>query len=596
MADVVFGERVVVIGLGLLGLLAVQILKAAGCRVFGVDVDPGKVALALELGAHAGAPPSGGDLLRDVRAFSGGAGADAVIIFAATASNEPIEQAAELARERGRIVIPGLVGLDLPRKVSFEKELSYRVSRAWGPGLYDPNYEDRGLDYPLAHVRWTARRNLAHFLELLASRQVRVAPLITHRFPLADAVEVYARLLSGKERFTGVLLTYSEEPDLATTVALDPPAATGMAAASGRAGKVDPVSGARAEPAPGTAGAARDAHAGPRPAHVVRIGCVGAGMFARGTLLPALKAVGGYELRGLATSSGLSGRHVGRKYGFGFCTTRSSEILENPDIDLVMILTRHGSHARVASEALRAGKHVFVEKPLALSEEQLQDVIDAYRAGRTQLMVGFNRRFAPTTRAALRLFEPIRDPLVVTIRANTGFLPPESWVHDPQEGGGPIVGEACHFVDLAQALTRSLPVRVHAEAIPQGGPGALPASNVAVTLSMANGSVATVIYTTGGDKAFSRERVEAFGGGAACVIDNFRTMTFSRAGRATTSGHILSAVDRGYKVEMRAMLDSLRRGEPFPVRFEEYVATTRATFAALESLRTGQPVDLPAAA
>jgi predicted dehydrogenase/threonine dehydrogenase-like Zn-dependent dehydrogenase len=567
LAEPTLGERIVVLGLGLLGQVAVQILKANGCRVLGADLDPEKVALARTLGADAGSGATLAELVPQARGFTGGAGADAVLIFAATPGNEPIELAAEVARERGRIIVPGLVGLDIPRKVFYEKELSFGISRAWGPGMYDLDYEERGIDYPASFVRWTARRNMEAFLELLEGGAVRVAPLITHRFPFEQAVEVYTRLMSGKEKFTGVVLNYPEQPDAGSRLALKPPT----------------------HAAPAAVPASRASRA---PIGTVRIGLVGAGLFARGTLLPALKGVKGCELRGIATASGASARHVARKYGLSFCATRASEIMESPEIDLVMILTRHGSHARLAAEALRSGKHVFLEKPLALDEEQLAGVIEAYRAGGGELMVGFNRRFAPTTQEALRLLEGISDPLVVTIRANTGYLPPQSWVHDPAEGGGPIVGEACHFFDLAQALTRSLPVRVHAQGIRPASGDPRAASDVTITLQMANGSVATIVYATGGDKGFPRERVELFGGGAAGAIENFRTLFWSQGGRIRRSGGALTSVDRGHHGEMKAMIEALRGGRPFPVRFEEYVAATRATFAALESLRTGLPVDL----
>ena len=571
LAEPTFGERVVVLGLGLLGLIAVQVLKAGGCKVLGADLDPDKVRRAIELGADAGSPASGAELLAAVRAFTGGEGADAVLIFAATSSNEPIESAAEIARERGRIVVPGLVGLDLPRKLFFEKELVFRVSRAWGPGLFDPNYEERGLDYPASFVRWTARRNLGEYLDLVASGKIRMAPLISHRFPFASAVEVYDRLLSGKERFTGVLLQYPVEAPAPLERRVT------IASAPARVAVTDHSSGTPAS----------------RPADKVRIGLVGGGVFARGTLLPALKAAQGYELKGVATASGASARHVARRYGFAFCATGEDAIIDDPDIDLVMILTRHGSHARLAARALRAGKHVFVEKPLAIDEEQLSEVIEAHAAGSARLMVGFNRRFAPTTLAAVDLLRGVDGPFIVTLRANTGPLPRESWVHDAHEGGGPIVGEACHFVDLAQALTRSVPVRVHAKSAGMQNGAKQAANDVVITLEMADGSLATIVYTTGGDKTFPRERVEIFGGAAACSIENFRRMRFSRLGRARSLGRAWTSVDRGYREEMRLMVEAVRRGAAFPVPFEEYVATTRATFAALESMRTRRPVDLP---
>lgn len=571
MAKPELGESVLVLGLGLIGQLAVQILKAAGCRVLGADPVPAKVRMALDHGAEAGVVTGQEDLAAAARSFSGGVGVDAVLIFAATESNEPVEQAATAARVRARIVVPGLVGLDIPRKSFFEKELSFVVTRAWGPGLYDENYEKKGLDYPVPFVRWTAERNLAQFLDMIAAGSVRVSHLVTHRFPIERAVETYEMILAGREPFIGVLLTYPENGEAGRTLRLAPAGSdTPIVRESGNA--------ARRGPMPSTG-----------------VGLVGAGLFAKGTLLPAMKGIAGLELRGVATTSGVSGHHIARRHQLAFCTTSVDELIGSGEIDLVMILTRHGSHAGLASRALEAGKDVFVEKPLALNESQLAGLEETHRRRGGRLMVGFNRRFAPATVRALRLLEGIREPLTVTIRVNAGYVPPDSWVHDPEDGGGRIVGEVCHFVDLAQALTRSLPVSVHAETIASSGTGMVETDNVALTLRMANGSLAVILYTAGGDKGFSRERVEVFGGGAVCVIDNFRTMEWSQNGRRRRLGNPLTGVDRGYRGEMKALAECLREGRPFPVPFAEYAATTRATFAALQSLGEGRPVEIPSA-
>ena len=464
-------------------------------------------------------------------------------------------------------------------------------------------------------MRWTAERNLAEFLDLAAQKKVRIEPFVTHRFPIERAVEAYEMILEGKERFLGVVLNYPEgaspdrtvflgaESERAPALARTPPAASPGAIADRAPATLHPASadapdeGAARRGVEGRGPRGRDAASGDAaerfaPVSPVRAGFIGAGLFAKGTLLPALKGVRGYELRTLATASGASGHHVGRKFGFKSCTTRASEVFEDPDIDLVFVLTRHGSHARLVRQTLEAGKHVFVEKPLALTEEQLEEVERAYRDSPGQLMVGFNRRFAPTTVAALRHLEALPGPLVVTIRVNAGYAPPESWVHDPDDGGGRIVGEACHFVDLAQALTRSLPISVSAQSVRAQEGSIVEPDNVSITLQMANGGLATIVYAAGGDKAFSRERVEVFGGGAACVIDNFRTMEWTRGGRRVRRGGRLSGVDRGYRAEMETLVRCLERGSPFPVRFEEYAATTRATFAALESLRSRRPVSV----
>lgn len=583
MARVSLGETVVVIGLGLLGQIAVQLLNAAGCHVLGMDINPQKAEMALQHGAEAVAT-NYLTLSAICRQRTENHGADAVIILAATPSNEPLEQAAELCRERGRIVAAGLVGLEIPRKPFYDKELELVVSRAWGPGLYDPNYTEKGLDYPLAYARWTAKRNMEEFLAQLAKGAVRVDHLITHRFPIDRALEAYELILEGKEPYIGVLLTYPDEPDLSRRVEVISPQRT-----LGLSG------GTRKTSAPSAEGK-------------ISIGLIGAGQFATGTLLPAMKGLKGLHFRGVATATGLSARHVADKFGFEYCTTDYHEILNDPEITLVFILTRHGSHAHLVAEVLRAGKHVFVEKPLALNLKQLQKVVAVYaevqRGGGAKessplppstsaplLMVGFNRRFSPFTRWLKERFAGVAEPLAVHCTVNAGPVPPDHWTHDPEQGGGRIIGEVCHFVDLIQYLTGSLPVRVYAETLESGG--YKPSDNVVITLKMANGAIGSITYVAGGDKRYPRERVEVFGGGAVGVIENFKAATFVRGGRKKSIRNWFS-VDRGHRGEVEALLDAIRNGGPAPVTFEEYVYTTLATFAMEESLRQGKavPVDI----
>jgi predicted dehydrogenase len=563
MAKPTFGDRVVVLGLGLLGQLAVQILNAAGCRVFGIDVAPGKVAMALEHGAHAGGILGQDDLADAVRQFSDGYGADAVIIFASTESNDPIELAAELARDKGRIVVPGLVGLDIPRKIFYEKELDFVVSRAWGAGMYDPAYEAGSTNYPISYVRWTAERNLAHVLELMSDGKLSVEHLITHRFPLDEAVTAYEMIMGGKEPTIGVVLQYPEEvpEDVAAYLRQK-----SRPTAQGNAEKIL------------------------TPLPTIGLGLIGAGLFARGTLLPALEGMEQVQWRGVATSTGLTSEHIARKYHFNYATSEIDRVLDDSSVNLVMILTRHNNHAALVKRALEAGKHVFVEKPLAITPEQLEMVEAAYATYPGQVMVGFNRRFAPTTQEAIRRFAHRSGPLMINMRVNVGYIPAEVWVHDPAIGGGNLVGEACHFFDLAQALTGGSPVSVFAQAVKAESRAVITEDNLVITLTMADGSVATILYTAEGDKAFSRERVEIFGNGAACVIDNFKTLSFSRGGKQQRVGNLLSGVDRGHRAEMQTLIEALQKGRPFPVSFRDYVRTTRATFAAMESLKTGLPV------
>ena len=557
MARVSLGETVVVIGLGLLGQIAIQLLKAAGCHVIGMDINPQKAQMALQHGAEAVATTY--DELRSLLiGRSSFGGCDAVIILAATPSNEPLEQAAELCRERGRIVAAGLVGLEVPRKLFYDKELELVVSRAWGPGLYDPNYVEKGLDYPIAYARWTAKRNMEEFLVQLARGTVRVDHLITHRFPFDRALEAYELILAGKEPYIGVVLAYPEEPD--------------------RRRRVDLKPGVQVTRRP-RIGDSR---------FTIGVGLIGAGQFATGTLLPILKRLKGLRFRGVATATGLSARHTADKFGFDYCATDYHEILNDPEIRLVLILTRHGSHAHFVIEALEAGKHVFVEKPLALNLEQLQSLYGQLATCPSQLLlVGFNRRFSPFARWLKERFVDIAEPLAVHCTVNAGPVPPDHWVHDPEQGGGRIVGEVCHFIDLIQYLTGSLPVRVYAETL--ASKGYRPSDNVVVTLKMANGAIGSITYVAGGDKRYTRERVELFGGGAVGVIENFKTTTLTRGGRKQRIRSWLT-VDRGYRAEMEALLDAIRNDGPPPVAFEEYVYTTLATFAIEESLQSGHPV------
>lgn len=560
LANLTFGERVVVLGLGLLGQLAVQILNVTGCRVMGLDVVPEKVQMALEHGAYAGAVIGRDDVFSAVRAFSDGYGADAVLIFAATETNEPIELAAEIARERARIVVPGLVGLNIPRRLFYEKELELIVSRAWGPGMYDPEYEGGKVDYPFPFVRWTAQRNMAHFLEMLAEGHISVAHLITHRFVIDRALEAYEMLLEGREPAIGVILTYPQHDAKDTE---NTEVSFGKKVQISR--RVTPSS------------------------KTISVGLIGAGQFATGTLLPAMKEVKYLRLRGVATSTGLTAYHTARKFGFEYCCTDHREILNDPQIDLVFILTRHDSHAQLVKEALLAGKHVFVEKPLALSKEQLRDIVETYSSHPSFLMVGFNRRFSPFALWLKKCFEGISEPLTVHCTVNAGHVPKNHWIYDMKEGGGRIIGEVCHFVDLIQYFTGSVPVRVYAETLESAGYD--PSDNVVITLKMANGAIGSITYVAQGDKRYPRERVEVFGGGCVGVIENFKSAIFFQSGRRKALRKWLS-VDRGYKGELEALIGAIQNGGSPPVAFDEYVYTTVATFAIEESLKFSRPVSV----
>jgi predicted dehydrogenase/threonine dehydrogenase-like Zn-dependent dehydrogenase len=564
LAEAKLGEVIAVIGLGLVGQLTVQILKAAGCRVIGMDVQPPRAQLALKLGADAvWTTPE--EMRSSVLAQSAGAGADAVLITADTHGNEPVELAGALARDRGVIVAVGAVGMSIPRKIYYEKELDFRISRSYGPGRYDPAYEEEGHDYPVGYVRWTENRNMQAFVNLMATSKVSVGPLITHRFPIEDASKAYD-LISGKtgEAFLGVLLECSGEADPARRVELH--------------------GGGKASP-----GAAKDVAPEVREA-VLSIGLVGAGNFANGVLLPSLKRTRKVEFVGVTAATGLSARHSGDRFGFRYCTTEEHDILNDPCIDAIFIATRHHQHSRQVVAALNADKHVFVEKPLALSEAELRAVIEAFNLHRSRvLMVGYNRRFSPLALELKTFFAGVPEPVTVQYRANSGYLPPQHWTQDPAQGGGRIIGEACHFVDFASWLIGATPLSVECSALPDGGRYC--SDNAVIMLVYPNGSLGVISYLANGDRALGKERIEVHGGGRSAALEDFRRLELVKEGQRWVK-HSWLRQDKGHRGECEAFVRAVQNGGPSPIPFMEVVATTRATFAAVESLRRGTRMEV----
>jgi predicted dehydrogenase len=550
------GERVAVIGLGLLGQLSVQIARAAGCRVFGVDLDPGRVALARQLGADAAAVRDQAEA--EGMAFSAGMGFDVVLLTADTRSNDPVELAAALARDRAQVIAVGAFDLSLPRKPFFAKELQFQVSRSYGPGRYDPNYELHGRDYPAGFVRWTEQRNLDAFVHLLDSGAVKVERLITHRFPIADAPRAYD-VITGKasEPFLGVVLTYPEATQPVT--------------------RIDRAGG------PGTAIVAGD----------VGASLVGAGLFAGATLVPALRGVEGVRLRGIVSAHGVSAKTLGDNNGFAFSASRIEDVLQDDGTHAVFILTRHHLHAAQTVAALEAGKHVFVEKPLCLTLDELAAVEDACaRHSDRVLTVGFNRRFAPLAQR-MRDFLATGEPSVLTYRVNAGFLPFEHWTQDPAQGGGRLLGEACHFIDFAAWFAGETPDAVVAYAM--NDVGRYRQDNLAITLTFPSGSLATIVYIANGDKHAGKERIEAFAGGRMAVLDDFRTLDLHRDGKVErVRGR--GATDKGHAAECRAFVDAVRGQGDWPIPLAGIVGSMRATFAAQESLIAGTIVRVVTAA
>ena len=542
-------DRVAIVGLGLLGMLAAMIARAAGCAVMGVDVDPARVSLARELGFEAVLRPETEDA---GAAFTGGRGFDLVQICADTPSDDTVELAGAIARDRGTVISTGVVGTRLPRKPYYEKELRFLISRSYGPGRYDSAYERRGVDYPYGYVRWTEGRNLEAFLELLASKAVDVTPLITHRFPIEQAEEAYKRILLGEETFLGVLLTYpagESQPKRRRVDLATPPRA-------------------RAEAQ-------------------IRLGVIGAGNFATAVLLPAMSKIPGLEWVALATEGGLSAGHVGRRYGFAYATSEHEEILEDERVNTLAVLTRHDLHAKLAVAGLRAGKHVFCEKPLALTQEQLDQVVEALRSSQGMLMVGFNRRFAPHAVRLKSFFEDVKEPLLMHYRVNAGWLPADHWLHDPEQGGGRLLGEACHFIDLLSYLAGEPPQSVRAAGLPFSD--RYREDNFHIELRYPDGSLGLVTYLANGDRAVPKERLEVFGGGRTGILDDFRALTLAAGGRKRVLRSRLRQ-DKGHREEWVAFRDAIVGGGPPPIPYTDLLGVSAAALSALEALRTGDVV------
>jgi predicted dehydrogenase len=567
LAEVELGEVVAVIGLGLVGQLTTQLLKASGCTVVGTDLSAERAQLAHESGTDRVATDPEG-FARAVQQLTSGRGADAVLITADTPSSQPVELAGRVARDRAAVVAVGAVGLQIPRKLYYEKELSFRVSRSYGPGRYDSTYEEKGNDYPIGYVRWTENRNMRAFTDLLASGRVDVERLISHRFPIGDAPRAYELITSG-DPFLGVLIVYPEAGPsrlTRTTAPCNSPAAEAARPAASRS-----VLAGAAEP-------------------TVSLGLLGAGNFALATLLPTVRQIPGVELAIVGTATGLNGQFVAQRFGFRSCTTDDRAVLDNPSVNTVAIATRHHLHARQVLAALEAGKHVFCEKPLALDADELRSIVRAYAAqGQSRvLMVGFNRRFAPLARQVKAFLDtPGDEPLILQYRVNAGSLPPDHWLNDPEQGGGRIVGEVCHFVDFLTFLAGALPVRLQALAFPRTG--RLRDEDVLVSLEFANGSLGTIAYAANGDKAFPKERLEVLGGGKVAVLDDFRRVELVRNGRTTRATSRLRQ-DKGHRGEWEAFVAAVRQGgHRLPIPLDEIVASTLATYRILDALRTGAP-------
>jgi predicted dehydrogenase/threonine dehydrogenase-like Zn-dependent dehydrogenase len=533
LAQPTLGETFVVTGLGLIGLIAVQLLRAHGCRVIGIDFDAGKLALARDFGAETVQLGQGGDPVAAAEALTRGQGVDGVIITASTKSDEPVHQAAEMCRKRGRIVLVGVVGLQLSRADFYEKELSFQVSCSYGPGRYEANYEDRGMDYPIGFVRWTEQRNFEAVLQMMAEGKLDVKPLISHRFKIEEALSGYEVVATGKAM--GILLEYPESTDrsVCPTVEL---------------------------------GRAWDGHSCPSGACV--IGLIGAGGFTGQVLLPALASTSA-KLKTIVSSTGVSGTQLGNKFGFAQSSTDTNEVFNDAEINTVFITTRHNSHAAMVIRALKAGKHVFVEKPLCLTHAELEEVTSLLDGpDQPILMVGFNRRFAPTTQSIKKVLEQTHAPKAMVMTVNAGAIPAEHWTQDPDVGGGRIRGEACHFVDLLRYLAGS-PIVEHSITYAD----VTLRDTASIQLKFEDGSIGTIHYFANGHKGLAKERLEVFCEGKVASLDNFRSIEGHGWSIKSPGGR----QDKGHSSEVAAFVRAVEQGGAWPIPLKELVEVTRVT-------------------
>lgn len=553
------GEGFVVVGLGLLGLTAAQILRAHGCHVLGIDTNPQRCELARSFGCEVLVARDGADPVKAGHAFSAGRGVDGVLITASARTDAIIHEAAQMCRKRGRIVLVGVVGLDLKRSDFYEKELSFQVSCAYGPGRYDPVYEGEARDYPLPYVRWTVARNFEAVLGSMATARLDVKPLISRHIAHGEAGTAYDAIINDPGAL-GVVMTYPQQP----------------------------------APRAGVIKLARPVAASSPKASAPVVGVIGAGNFTKLVLLPAIQAAGG-RLRTVGSAGGVSGLHAARKFEADEATTDYRGVLADPEINAVFITTRHSSHARMTAEALAAGKHVFVEKPLAIDEEGLELVRAAHAAHPDrQLMVGFNRRFAPHAEKVRAMLAGRSQPVAVSIMVNAGDIPPDSWIQDPAVGGGRIVGEGCHFIDLLMFLVGRPIASVQANMFGPGGV-AVREDKMTISLTFADGSIGTVHYWANGPKSFPKERVEVFSEGRVVVIDNWRRLTaYDWPGAPSMKMRI----DKGHREEIARFLRGVAAGGPALIPFEELDMVTVASFAAVRAAREGSVIRLapPAAA
>ena len=540
------GERIVVMGLGLLGQITVQLLKANGCKVLGTDFDARKRDLAKKLGADEVCTPE--EVVEKSKLFTNGNGADAIVIAASTSSNQPIIDAGEIARTKARVVVVGLVGMDIPRNEYYKKELELKLSMAYGPGRYDPKYEEQGIDYPFAHVRWTEQRNFEAFLDLVEEGKITPSEMVTHQYEFERALSAYD-LLEGKvkEDYLGILLNYKEGVELKSE----------LVKISDTAVKSD----------------------------ALNVGLIGAGNFTKSVIIPNLKKAGNSNFVGLCTATGVSAHSTGNKHDFKYITTDYQELLKSNEINTVFITTRHNDHGEKVLNSLKAGKNVFVEKPLAIYENELEEIKTFYQnlEKKPVLQVGYNRRFAPLVQEMKKVVGNL--PMSINYRVNAGVIPKDVWVQDPEVGGGRILGEACHFIDTCTFLTGSIPESVFASCVTKDDQSIPDEDNVSIIIKYKNGSTAVINYYAFGNGQLPKEYIELFAPDIALKMDNFRELEIFKGGKSDKSKN--SNQDKGFKGEFIALKTAVEQGK-LAISFEELYSTSKVTFAIINSLKTGE--------
>lgn len=543
------GERVCVIGLGLLGQLTCQLLKANGCDVFGIDLSERLITLANEMNVAKALHRNDPNLVNACENFTDGKGFDSIIITAAAPTNDPVVLATELCRKKGKIIVVGAVKMDVPREPFFyKKELELKISCSYGPGRYDVQYEDLGSDYPFAYVRWTEQRNMEAFLGLISKGLVNVKPLISHTFDINDAEDAYDIVLSkNSEPHIGILLKYDSNEDKFRTSKI----------------------------------------VKSNPLETINVGFIGAGSFAQSYLIPNVKKFGA-SLDTVVTSKGITAKNVAEKFGFNICSSDKKDVIGNTSINTVFIATPHSSHASLVMESLQSGKNVFVEKPLAISEEGLYQIIEVKSQHDHQLMVGFNRRFAPVSVAIKKEFENAGEPLVINIRVNAGFIPKDHWTQIPEIGAGRIIGEVCHFIDLMQFFSNAEPVNVYAQRIGSSNEKLMMDDNIAIVVKFKNGSVGNLTYLSNGDPSLPKELIEVFGAGKTGTIDNFQKGHLHSGNKVRS----LKLAGKGHQQEVQAFLSSLKDGQGSPIDFRSICLTTLTTFKIIDGLKTGLPQEI----